>query len=115
MLVMLIELFFSEIIYCKLFLNNEQLQSLEIAKLSISNDIAKFYGTVLLLLTVKTMVNSCTCEISPHYLQCAYSPHRKNIANNYFLSKMNFFPFLTTILSVEEAGCPERLYSKDSL
>ena len=115
MLVMLIELFFSEIIYCKLFLNNEQLQSLEIAKLSISDDIAKFYGTVLLLLTVKTMVSSCTCEISPHYLQCAYSPHRKNIANNYFLSTMNFFPFLTTILSVEEACCPERLYSKDSL
>lgn len=44
----------------ELFIDSEQLQSLEIAKLSISDDIAKFYATVLLLLTVKARLSKYT-------------------------------------------------------
>lgn len=41
----------------ELFIDSEQFQFLEIAKLSISDDIAKFYAFVLLLLTVKARVS----------------------------------------------------------
>ena len=50
----------------ELFIDSEQLQSLEIAKLSISDDIAKFYATVLLLLTVKARLSLIICNVRIH-------------------------------------------------